>query len=952
MPKVLKILIVIFITGAVLISGCLHEIKNEPYEETAYNETVYNYSTPGFEIDQKKASTVWEKVKFSDDAQFVIREKNYSVTVFIQSYAKGPSAMEWIVVASSIPKKTEDIKIVIFRLDYQTFNLKRSYYFSYPTGKELTRQQTVAAMEEELNKESDGHLFINESAVVLQDGNYIHSYRMPVGEAFLFSWNEIPGNDYERLESFLHRKYDLGFQGSPRIEKIDENKTIRVFSVKNSITLTINEEKTKVKLKIDDDRADELIANMENGKLNIYQATTDIGATIIFNEYAERTIFHATRAEKIAVWFRFMEPMDEVSGRLIIPGDEINGTKLLPYTDISVESISSPAYRGTSTIAGLLFTAPDYVPNGSEILVSYRTEMLHTDGSLESNPEGFNIIPEKKRLALERMFLFTWSEIPGKDSRKLIEYLERMYFLMDWLKTAKIEKIDNDRTIRVFNETNSILLKLNDEKTKIDLRTGIYAPHELFVKTDNNKLRVYDKQSYFERGNGRLVAYSNLSIKTTNESVEGDYLIIATAKYGGWEIGKNIFSFKIGKGGKKQTPGGKSMTEGSWNIGYPADNPPPLNLTEKAEMTEIALRDPYLKGRIHKLIGVTSEYLDLENYSGFFAVVTVDVGNPDYPGEIIRYIVDREEKKIIGSSSTHRAALEYFRGEAFDEAKGNLTKRWDAWNFPGLWLNPETNTSTETLVIDQNILDNSKRVIEKHNLIYTTYSMPYKFQVFANVNVTDVAISNLPLGGRNIDYASIPTEEKREAYQAIGWQGEKHSFIEGNRIVKVLLEQNASEVKTLAVGESWNMSDGYVLTANSIDAKATTPQAWFMLTKDGTKLYDIVLIPRRLWIYTPENDTVSLFITYFNKISAGPYTDEADFKYTWLRSRDFTEIKEGDTFGIMEVTSIDNGKIELRNKEPIDLAPGSVVNLMGNISIQVDSSKNYLSFHPFKVRQP
>lgn len=623
MPKVLKILIGIFITGAVLISVYLHEIKNEPYEETAYNETIYNYSTPGFEIDQKQASAVWEKVKFSDDAKFVTREKNYSVTVFVQSYTKGSSAMEWIVVASSIPEKVEDIKVVIFRLDYQTFNLKRLYYFSYPKGKEPTRQQSIAAMEEEVKKEPGGFQSINESDVVLQDGNYIYSYLdSDIVETYLFNWDEIPGNDSGRLIEFLEKQYGIGlpkFGKSANIEKIENNRAIRVITGVNTVILRLNDENTEVNLKIDDGRTDELDARMENGKVNIY-GETNIGATIIFNKYAGRTIFHATRA----VWIAHTRPIKEVSGRLITPGDEINGTRQLPRIETRVESISSPAYRGTSTIAGLSFVAPDYVPNGSEILVDYRTEMLHTDGSLEPEPEGFNIIPEKKRLVLER-------------------------------------------------------------------------------------------------GNGRLVAYSNLTVKTSNASAEGDYFITATARYRGWVVGKNVFSFKIGKGGKKS--GGKSMTEGSQNIGYSADSPP-LNLTENAEMAEVALRDPYLRGRVYKLIGVTSEYLDLENYSGFFAVATVDVGDQDYPGEIIRYIVDREEKKIIGSSATPRAALEYFRGEAFDEAKGNFTKRWDAWNFPGLWLDPETNASTETLVIDQTSLNNSYRVIDRHSLRYTVSLSP------------------------------------------------------------------------------------------------------------------------------------------------------------------------------------------------------------------------------------
>lgn len=940
----------------VLAGGCLEEIKDKPEEDIddIHNYTIYNYSTPGFEINQTQAFAVWEIVKFSDDAKFVTLEKNYSVTVFIQSYAQ--DATEWIVVASSIPKENEDIKVVIFRLDYKTFGFKRSYYFSYPKGKEFTLQQSIAAMEEELKKEPAISQSIDESAVVLHDGNYIYSDRMQVGEAYLFNWDEVPGKDYERLESFLHNKYDLGFQKPPRIEKIDNNKTIRVFSVKNSITLTLDEKKTRVSIEIDDTRTDELIAKMENGKINIYQLTTDIGSTIIFNKYAEKTIFHATRADRIAIWLRFMEPIDEVSGRLIIPGDEINGTKQLPHIETRIESISSPVYRGSSIIAGLSFSAPDYVPNGSEILlnisspaysdistneglslispdyatngskilVDYRTEMLHTDGSLEIEPAGFNIIPEKKRLVLERVYLFSWDEIPGKDSVKLIESLERWYPLLDWLKTAKIEKIDNNRTIRVFSEKDSILLKLNDEKTKIDLRTGIYAPYELLAKIENNKLKIYEK------GNGRLVAYSNLTVKTSNASVEGDYFITATARYRGWEVGENVFSFKIGKGGKKS--GEKSMTEGSQNIGYSADNPPPLNKTEKAEAAAIAINDPYLKDKRYELLGVSSEYLDYENYSGFFAVVTVDVGDPDFPGEIIRYVIDREERKIFTSTVTPRKPQEYFRGKAFDEANGNFTKIWDSGNFSGFWYDNETNASTELLVINQSILNNNHRIIEKHNLIYTTKPIAFNYQVYLHANLTPAGTDG--------------------SYSAIGWQGEKYVYLDGNRLARIIFEQNASEVITLTVGASWNMGDGWTISAQSIDAKAAAKQAWFVLNKDKTKIWDIVLAPRRPWSYLLNNDSVPIFITYFNKISVGLYADEADLKYTWLRSQNITRINIDDTFGRMEVTYIDNGTIELRNKEPIDLSPGNIINLMGNISILVENSSNNLSFHPFRVIKP
>ena len=106
-------------------------------------------------------------------------------------------------MASSIPQKAENIKIVIFRLDYQTFDLKRSYYFSYP--------------------------------------NYIYSYlESDIVETYLFNWDEIPGNDSDRLIEFLEKQYGIGlpkFGKSANIEKIENNRAIRVITGVNTVIL-------------------------------------------------------------------------------------------------------------------------------------------------------------------------------------------------------------------------------------------------------------------------------------------------------------------------------------------------------------------------------------------------------------------------------------------------------------------------------------------------------------------------------------------------------------------------------------------------------------------------------------------------------------------------------------------------------------------------------------------
>jgi len=85
---------------------------------------------------------------------------------------------------------------------------------------------------------------------------------------YLFSWDEIPGNDKGRLIEFLNQHFTIEWVKTAEIEKID-GRTIKV-SGNNFILLSLNHEKTNVNLTIDDGRTYEFIAKTENGKLNIY----------------------------------------------------------------------------------------------------------------------------------------------------------------------------------------------------------------------------------------------------------------------------------------------------------------------------------------------------------------------------------------------------------------------------------------------------------------------------------------------------------------------------------------------------------------------------------------------------------------------------------------------------------------------------------------------------------
>ncbi len=82
--------------------------------------------------------------------------------------------------------------------------------------------------------------------------------------------------------------------------------------------------------------------------------------------------------------------------------------------------------------------------------------------------------------------LFSWDEIPGNDDGKLIEFITQK-FSIDWLRTAKIEKIDNSNIITVTSGENFLSLKLNDEENNVILKIDDGTTFELNARRSSQE---------------------------------------------------------------------------------------------------------------------------------------------------------------------------------------------------------------------------------------------------------------------------------------------------------------------------------------------------------------------------------------------------------------------------------------------------------------------------------
>lgn len=85
----------------------------------------------------------------------------------------------------------------------------------------------------------------------------------------------------------------------------------------------------------------------------------------------------------------------------------------------------------------------------------------------------------------------SWDDVPGNDSRKLLEYLQTHHDI-DWAKSAEISKSDDGKVICIVKDENSAEIMLDEKKKKATLKISDGRTHDLEVKKENNKQNIYD----------------------------------------------------------------------------------------------------------------------------------------------------------------------------------------------------------------------------------------------------------------------------------------------------------------------------------------------------------------------------------------------------------------------------------------------------------------------------
>ncbi|MFZ3058822.1 MAG: S-layer protein domain-containing protein [Candidatus Methanoperedens sp.] len=296
-------------------------------------------------------------------------------------------------------------------------------------------------------------------------------------------------------------------------------------------------------------------------------------------------------------------------------------------------------------------------------------------------------------------------------------------------------------------------------------------------------------------------------------------------------------------------------------------------------------------------------------------------------------------------------------GVVFDQSNTNYNSSnnliWDAQNFTGFWYASGGGKSSETLKIVNQLASSltiSSRVIQQENLLYNTSRTDQNYTVFTekgwkvenglNYNSTTKTFTKSATGGK---------------YARLGWFGDLYVAVNGkaNKLARLIKEQKKEEKQTLKLGTVWDLGEGYNLTVESLDTKASPRQAWLSLNKDGKVLENKVVNEGDVYTYVEKSvsgeSDVPIFVTYVESIFTGGEGMSAlvQLRYTYLISQNVLEVKVGDKFGVFEVKEANENYVLLYNKDKtVNLDQNTVQVLYGDLKFRVADSSTALRFYP------
>jgi S-layer protein (TIGR01567 family) len=287
-------------------------------------------------------------------------------------------------------------------------------------------------------------------------------------------------------------------------------------------------------------------------------------------------------------------------------------------------------------------------------------------------------------------------------------------------------------------------------------------------------------------------------------------------------------------------------------------------------------------------------------------------------------------KFIVADDSTLRFAPFVDMSEAGTyELRGTVSVdeafEWTPLNFEGFYYNIDEGIGTEKL----EITELSDRTIDDGDLVYTSTpeNVSFQYDDWGGFEVIGFMAEKY--------FAGYPDNDFTDSL----------SLVSQGQLSKVLIDE--SDKKSLVSGSSLVMEEGYALSIIEVDVNGDT--VYVSLTKDGDEVDDDIVSSDGTYVYkmdVGDVDDVPVIAIHFQDVFQGQESSAVFVDGIFQISDEYVSVESGETFDEMEVTSISEDGITMKNEDSISLTKGKDIPVMGDINFKV-ADDSTIRFYPF-----
>jgi S-layer protein (TIGR01567 family) len=383
--------------------------------------------------------------------------------------------------------------------------------------------------------------------------------------------------------------------------------------------------------------------------------------------------------------------------------------------------------------------------------------------------------------------------------------------------------------------------------------------------------------------------------------------------------------------------------------------PPSINVNQEPSNLDVTVRDSLLFNITVDQAATVTWTVDGNVSSGPVTVNAEETSNFTFTSTTVgNYSIMVMANNTNGTNSKSWNItfhpVTFFRGNRiWDGGRPDLFSlkyTWNPMSFSGFYYDINSDVGTESITMTMNSY--TDRTINAGNIVYDTApeEVAFGYSGFGSYQVIGFMADKYFAGYTANTVPPNPTTTV----------GVKSALAQG-QLHKVLMDDDTK--RTISVGGTLALQEGYVLKAVDIDLSARTMLV--SLLKDGNVVdTGTPLSAGQTYVYAPSKvgsvSDLPIIMVRFDSVFSGTEVQAAFLAGLFQISSNPTSVKTGDLYNDMKVTTVGQDKIEMSNPNAVSLSRGNTENLMGNLNILVadnDTFRFALSTEPtgpFEVR--